>query len=115
MLPLPLLALVGWQCAFNLQFQDARSQREEPTQVRHVRAAIQTARQLLAERSACDLVVVSEGHSVEQASLAKRAPLSLSGGGAHLKVLHPISSNELEIKYTVIEPEYFRTLGIRHR
>jgi len=69
-LPLPLLLLVGWQCAFNLQFQDVRLQDGDLTQIRHIRTAIQTARQLLAEQSECDLVVVSEGHSIEQTSLA---------------------------------------------
>jgi hypothetical protein len=69
-LPLPLLALVGWQCAFNLQFQDARLQNRKPAQIRHVRTAIQTARRLLAERPACDLVVVSEGHNLERSALA---------------------------------------------
>ncbi len=70
MLPLPLLVLVGWQCAFNLQFQDTRLQSREPTQIRHIRTAIQMARQLLAERPACDLVVVSTGHNLEQSRLA---------------------------------------------
>jgi len=69
-LPLPLLALVGWQCAFNLQYQDARRQSGELTQIRHVRTAIHEARQLLAGRPECDLVVVSEGHNIEQTSLA---------------------------------------------
>jgi len=69
-LPLPLLVLVGWQFIFNVQFQDARLQTREPAQVRHIRSATHGARQLLAERAECDLVVVSEGHNVEQSSLA---------------------------------------------
>ena len=69
-MPLPLLALVGWQGAFNLQVQDARVQAEEPMQIRHLRAAIRMANQLLAERPACDLVVVSEGHNLERSDLA---------------------------------------------
>ena len=69
-LPLPLLALVGWQTAFNVQFQDARAGHRMPTQLRHVRAAIQTARQLLAEQPACDLVAISEGYNLEQSGLA---------------------------------------------
>jgi len=69
-LPLPLLALVAWQGALSVQFQDARAQARESTQVRHVRAAIQTARHLLAEPPACELVIVSEGHSLERSDLA---------------------------------------------
>ncbi len=68
--PVPLLALVGWQCTFNIQFQDARLQSTGSTQVRHVRAAIQMARRLLVEHSDCDLAVVSEGHNLERSSLA---------------------------------------------
>jgi len=70
-LPLPLLLLAGWQFAFNLQFQDHRFQsREGPTQIRHIRAATQMARRLLAERPACDLVVLSAGHSLETSELS---------------------------------------------
>lgn len=70
-LPLPLLLLAGWQFAFDLQLQDHRFQgREGLTQIRHIRAATQVARQLLAERPACDLVVVAEGHSLEVSELS---------------------------------------------
>jgi len=69
-LPLPLLALVGWQCAFNLQFQDARFRGKGATQVRHLRSAIHTARRLLTERPDCALVVVSKGHTLERSDLA---------------------------------------------
>ncbi|RLC70143.1 MAG: hypothetical protein DRI81_19490, partial [Chloroflexi bacterium] len=70
-LPLPLLLLAGWQFAFNLQFQDHRFQsREGPAQIRHIRAATQMARRLLAERPACDLVVLSSGHSLETSELS---------------------------------------------
>ncbi|MBU0702407.1 MAG: glycosyltransferase family 39 protein [Chloroflexi bacterium] len=70
-LPLPLLLLAGWQFAFDLQFQDHRFQSHEGlTQIRHIRAATQVARRLLAERPACDLVVVSEGHSLEVSKLS---------------------------------------------
>ena len=70
-LPLPLLALAGWQCAFNVKFQDHRFESDTGlTQIRHVRAAIHTSRQLLSEYPACDLVVVSEGHNVETSRLA---------------------------------------------
>lgn len=70
-LPLPLLVLVGWQCAFNVQFQDHRFQSGEgPAQIRHVRTIIQTSRQLLSERPECDLVAVSEGHNLEASQLS---------------------------------------------
>jgi hypothetical protein len=70
-LPLPLLAWVGWQCAFNVQFQDHRFQSNAgPPQIRHIRAAIQKGHQLLAERPGCDLVAVSKGHNVETSELS---------------------------------------------
>jgi len=70
-LPLPLLLLAGWQFSFNLQFQDHRSKgRDGLIQIRHLRTATQTARQLLADRPECDLVVVAEGHSVEVSELS---------------------------------------------
>jgi hypothetical protein len=69
-LPLPLVALAVWQFAFNLQFQDSRLVNPGPTQIRHVRAAIQTSRQLLAEYPGCDLVAVSRGFSHESSELA---------------------------------------------
>lgn len=69
-LPLPLLALVGWQFAFNLRFQDARFRAEGPTQVRHLHSAIQTTRRLLTERPEGVLVVVSLGHNLERSDLA---------------------------------------------
>jgi hypothetical protein len=70
-LGLPVLALIVWQAWFNLQYQDRRFQAHKGhTQIRHVRAAIQAARRLLAERPACDLVVVSEGHHLEASELS---------------------------------------------
>ena len=70
-LGLPVLALVGWQAWFNLQVQDQRFQATKgPTQIRHVRAAIQTSRRLLAQRPVCDLVVVSQGHHLEASELS---------------------------------------------
>lgn len=71
-LPLPLLVLVGWQYAFNVQFQDARLQSKSrgAVQMRHIRAAIQMGNQLLAERPECSLVAVSEGHRVEISKLS---------------------------------------------
>jgi 4-amino-4-deoxy-L-arabinose transferase-like glycosyltransferase len=66
---LPALALIGWQLAFNVWFQDARARRDA-IQVRHVRAAIDAARDLLAEHPDCDLVVLSEGHTVERSRLS---------------------------------------------
>jgi len=71
MLPLPLLALVWWQCAFDVQFQDHRFQSgTDPTQIWHIRAAIQTSRQMLSEHPECDLVAVSEGHDMETSKLS---------------------------------------------
>jgi len=68
---LPLLALVGWQAWFNLQVQDHRFDAHEGSpQIRHVRAAIRTSRQLLAERPECDLVVVAKGHHLEASELS---------------------------------------------
>jgi hypothetical protein len=68
---LPLLALVGWQTWFNLQVQDHRfDTRKGSPQIRHVRAAIQTSRQLLAERPGCDLAVVAKGHHLEASELS---------------------------------------------
>lgn len=70
-LGLPVLALVGWQAWFNVQVQDQRFHATKGhTQIRHVRAAIQTSRQLLAQRPACDLVVVSQGHHLEASELS---------------------------------------------
>jgi hypothetical protein len=70
-LPLPVLALVAWQAWFNLQYQDHRFQAHKGhTQIRHVRAAIQTSRRLLVERPECDLVVVSKGHHLEASELS---------------------------------------------
>ncbi len=70
-LGLPVLVLIVWQAWFNLQYQDHRFQAHKGhTQIRHVRAAIQAGRRLLAERPACDLVVVSEGHHLEASELS---------------------------------------------
>jgi hypothetical protein len=70
-LPLPLLALIGWQAWFNLRFQDHRFQSHKgTTQIRHVRAAIQTSRQLLAEHPGCDMVVISRGHHLDASQLS---------------------------------------------
>ena len=70
-LPLPLLLLAVWQFSFDLEFQDHRlHSRSGLMQIRHLRTATQTARRLLAERPACDLVVVAEGHTVEVSELA---------------------------------------------
>jgi hypothetical protein len=69
--PLPLLILLGWQTVSNLQFQDSRLQNEPvETQIRHVRSAIYFANQLMAEQRECQLVIISEGHSVEQSHLS---------------------------------------------
>jgi hypothetical protein len=68
---LPLLALVGWQAWFNLQVQDHRLDAHNGSpQIRHVRTAIRTSRQLLAERPECDLVVVAKGHHLEASELS---------------------------------------------
>ena len=68
---LPLLVLVGWQVWFNLQYQDHRFDAHKGSpQIRHVRAAIQTSRQLLAERPGCHLVVVAKGHHLEASELS---------------------------------------------
>jgi hypothetical protein len=70
-LGLPVLALAGWQAWFNLQVQDQRFWATKGhTQIRHVRSAIQTSRRLLAQRPACDLVVVSQGHHLEASELS---------------------------------------------
>lgn len=70
-LPLPLLTLLAWQTWFNLAFQNRRfASTEGPTQVRHVRAAIKTSRELLSERPECTLVAISKGHLLEVSELS---------------------------------------------
>jgi len=69
-LPLPLVALLVWQSAFNIQFQDSRLVNPGQMQIRHARAAIQTSRRLLAEYPGCALVAVSRGHNYESSELA---------------------------------------------
>lgn len=70
-MPLPLLVLLGWQVSFNLQFQDARAHNlPMEAQVRQIRSAIGIGNELLAERPDCLLVVISEGHTVEQSYLS---------------------------------------------
>ncbi len=69
LLPLPLIALVVWQFAFNLQFQNVRSQKDN-LQVRHVRETIQAASRLLETYPDCPLVALSIGHQEEVSRLA---------------------------------------------
>lgn len=69
LLPLPLIALVVWQFGFNLQFQNARAQKDD-LQVRHVRETIQSASRLLETYPACQLVALSIGHQEEVSRLA---------------------------------------------
>lgn len=71
-LPLPLLTLVIWQCAFNVHFQDVRRQNKfgDAVQIRHIRAAVQAVQRLLAERPECGIVAISEGHRVELSELS---------------------------------------------
>lgn len=71
LLYVPLLLLLGWQASFNLQVQDHRyhAARGAP-QIRHLRAAIQTSRQLLREHDSCKLVALAEGHTVETSELS---------------------------------------------
>lgn len=67
----PLLALVGWQCGFNLSFQDHRYHTSiGPPQIRHVRLALRSSRRLLVKHPSCHLVVLAQGHSVETSELS---------------------------------------------
>jgi hypothetical protein len=68
---IPLLALLVWQLVVNLQFQDARTNSSSDTmQIRHFRQALDQAESLAAERPGCALVVVSQGHQLENSQLS---------------------------------------------
>lgn len=68
LLPLSLLA---YQNYFNLTYQDARAAGDGTLiQIHHMRETISQSRNLLKQYPACDLVVLSEGHQVENSKLA---------------------------------------------
>jgi hypothetical protein len=70
-LPLPLVALVTWQIAFDVRFQDHRRHSEGgKPQIRHIRETIRTSKHLLSERPGCNLVVISRGHHLETSQLS---------------------------------------------
>ena len=50
---------------------------------------------------------------VKRVSLAKRFPLSLSGGGRVLPVFFPGEQAPQDIKYNTVGPNYFQTMGTR--
>jgi hypothetical protein len=70
-LPLSLVALVTWQVAFDVWFQDhrLRSDGGQP-QIRHIRKTIRTSEHLLSERPECNMVVISKGHHLETSQLS---------------------------------------------
>lgn len=67
----PVLALAGWQCAFNVSFQNHRYHNDSgPAQIRHYRQAIRSSRRLLADHPLCHLAALAPGHSVETSELS---------------------------------------------
>lgn len=65
------LALLAYQIYFNLSYQDARAAGDGTLiQIHHMRETISQSRNLLNQYPACDLVVLSEGHQVENSKLA---------------------------------------------
>jgi len=61
---------IGWQAVATVQIEDTRACGQGNTQLRHVQAAIQTARSLLISQRECKMVVVSKGHNVETSRLS---------------------------------------------
>jgi hypothetical protein len=66
-----LAAWITWQAVATLEIQDRRSVNVPgKTQVRHVRSAIQTGRDLMAKAPSCSLVLISKGHSEATSDLS---------------------------------------------
>lgn len=64
-------SLIAYQIYFNLTYQDARAAGDGTLiQIHHMRETIAQSRILLEQYPACDLVVLSEGHQVENSKLA---------------------------------------------
>ncbi len=71
LLYIPVLVLLGWQALFDLQVQNRRLHAARgPAQIRHLRAAIKTSKDLLDSHEHCALVALSEGHTVETSQLS---------------------------------------------